>query len=464
MSTPASYAGRRTALPARPLTGARPRAAWWPRPNAAGRAATTPGSAVRVLRDRVRWTLVFSAFFAFSGGVIASRLTIGQPMIVVGLIGVLMQSEAMRFGPVPSLLALWTAWCAFGYLTSPYQDAVVDPLLQLLKLCVIAFVGVNALRTRGQVRAYCLFLLVAFLLYPGRGTLLNWLSGANVVEGSRAIWNGIYANPNDLAGICLLLIPVALGVAVVEHDRRLKLAALATSGFIAFIAFITQSRGGLIALAVFVLVALPRMPKRQRIRAALVAGALGAVVVFFAPSSLWDRLSGLRNVTDTENLSQVDADGSAEQRFEIWKVARTIIAEHPLTGVGVGAYSEEHAIVSMRPQFKPTARGKRDTHSMYFNVMAETGIPGFLIFAMLVLATVRDVDRIRRRAAPVFPQRAVQLQFLELGLLAFCVAAIWGSYAKLNVLYLHLVLMWATAKVCERELAQVARPQSLRGR
>ncbi len=411
------------------------------------------------IRERVRWTLVFSAFFAFTGGVIASRLAIGQPLMVIGMVGVLMQTEPLRVGPVPSLLALWTAWGALGYFASPYPDTVLDPLLQLLKLCIISFVGVNALRSRGQIRAYCIFILFAFLIYPARGSMLNWITGANVVAGSRAIWNGIYANPNDLAGVCLLVLSVALAVSVGEDDRRYKLAALGVAGLVAFIIFITQSRGALIALSVFVAVALKRMPRRQRVRAALVAAALGTTVIFFAPSSLWDRLSGLKNVTDTQNLAQVDKDGSAEQRFEIWKVARTIIAEHPITGVGIGAYGEEHAQVAMRPQFNPTARGKRDTHSMYFNVMAETGIPGFLILACLLLVTVRYVDRVRRRVAPYLPQQALQIQFFELGLLAFCVAAIWGSYAKLNVLYLHLVLMWATAKVAERDLAQLSRLQ-----
>lgn len=440
--TPGRYVGRRFAPVARPAS-----------PYRAGGApgAAVPRASRRVWRERIRWTLVFSSFFAFVGGVVASRLAIGQPMMVLGLLGVLMQTEPLRIGPVPTLLAGWTLWGALGYFMSPHPDAVWNPLVQLMKLCVITLVGINALRTRAQIRAYCAFVLFAFLIYPGRGALLNWMTGANVVAGSRAIWNGVYANPNDLAGICLLLLSIALAVAVGERDRRFKLAALGTAGFIAFIIFITQSRGALIALGVFVLVALQRMPKKQRLRAVLVAGVLGAVVVFFAPSSVWNRLSGLKNATNTDNLSQVDAEGSAEQRFEIWKVASTIIAEHPVTGVGIGAYNDEHGEVAQRPQFKPTAHGRRDTHSMYLNVLAETGVPGFLVFASLLLVTVRSVERVRRRIEVAFPNDALQLQFLELGLLALCIAAIWGSYAKLNMLYLQLVLMWAMARLYERE-------------
>ena len=46
--------------------------------------------------------------------------------------------------------------------------------------------------------------------------------------------------------------------------------------------------------------------------------------------------------------------------------------------------------------------------------------------------TVRYANRIRRRVAQVSPVDATQLLMLQLGLLAFCIAAIWGSYAKLE--------------------------------
>jgi len=43
-------------------------------------------------------------------------------------------------------------------------------------------------------------------------------------------------------------------------------------------------------------------------------------------------------------------------------------------------------------------------------------------------------------------------------MLAYLVAGLWGSYAKLNMLYLHLVLLWCTAKALETESVGGARP------
>ena len=114
---------------ARPRSGAAPRRPAWTRQPGAGAGNTAAiRTRMHVLRDRVRWTLVFSAFFAFAGGVVANRLAIGQPVMALGLIGVLMQTEEMRFGPVPTMLAVWTAWSALGYFASPYPDSVADAL------------------------------------------------------------------------------------------------------------------------------------------------------------------------------------------------------------------------------------------------------------------------------------------------------------------------------------------------
>jgi O-antigen ligase len=402
------------------------------------------------LPKRLRWTLVFASFFVFAASVISSRLRVGQPVIILGLIGLLVQAERLRWSTVTPLLALWTAWCAVGFFASDYPDVVGEALLQLSKLTLITLVGVNALRTRAQLRVFSLFSLFAFLIYPGRGSLLNYITGAYVIAGSRAVWNGVYSNPNDLAAITLLLLSIAAGLVVSERTRFWKLAAIGTTAFLAFIVFITQSRGALIALATFVLAVLWRAPKRQRVQAAAAVAVVGAVVIAFAPSSVWDRLSGLRNVTSND-LSQVDAEGSATQRFEIWKVAKTIIAEHPVTGVGAGAYAIEHGRVAVRPQFAPTARGERDTHSTYLNVAAETGLPGFVLFAAIIVVTVRYAERVRRRVARADPAGAQQLLLLELGLAAYLVAGLWGSYAKLNMLYLHLVLLWCTAKALETD-------------
>jgi len=97
------------------------------------------------------------------------------------------------------------------------------------------------------------------------------------------------------------------------------------------------------------------------------------------------------------------------------------------------------------------ALGFRDTHSTYLNVAAETGIPGLLLFLSTIGVVAVASERTRRlaRGSP----RAQQLLALEIGLLAFMLAGVFGSFAKLSFLYMQLAIMWAVTDITKREIA-----------
>src|SRR6185503_19991066 len=78
-------------------------------------------------------------------------------------------------------------------------------------------------------------------------------------------------------------------------------------------------------------------------------------------------------------------------------------------------------------EFNPTPQVARDTHSLYFNVLAETGVPGLLLYLTMVGVVVFAAERARRRCKHVFETGAKQLLMLEAGLCAFLVANIFGS-------------------------------------
>jgi O-antigen ligase len=203
-----------------------------------------------------------------------------------------------------------------------------------------------------------------------------------------------------------------------------------------------------------------RSNMRQRVRVIFGMIVCIAVLIPFAPEGVWDRLGGMKHLVGTrisqQQLQEADPEHSAEQRLEIWKIASTIIAEHPLFGVGIGAYSEEHLKVARRSNFKLIGRGARDTHSTYLNALAENGIPGFVMIVGLFYGVIAFAERVRRRAVKVFPADASRLLALEMGFGSFLVSGIWGSYQKLNVTYVMLVILWSAAAVLKDQLDQAS--------
>jgi O-antigen ligase len=180
------------------------------------------------------------------------------------------------------------------------------------------------------------------------------------------------------------------------------------------------------------------------------AAAAAIVVLPLVPQSAWQRFSLMRNLA-SGNTKEADPEGSADARYNIWRVAGTIIKENPIGGIGLGVYPRAHAMYAPRVGVPQAAIGFKDTHSTYLNVAAETGIPGILLFLSMIGVVAVASERTRRLACGT--PRAEQLLALELGLLAFMLAGVFGSFAKLSFLYLQLAIMWAVTDITKREMA-----------
>ena len=136
-------------------------------------------------------------------------------------------------------------------------------------------------------------------------------------------------------------------------------------------------------------------------------------------------------------------------------MAARIISDNPISGVGLGGYNLAHESYAQLGGFDAGVQGKKDAHSTYLHVAAETGIPGLLIFLGLVLSSAFRAEQIRRMCRKVLPRRSAQLFYVEAGLLTFLVAGIFGSFAHLSFLYIHLALLLVLAETCRRDMTSL---------
>ncbi|HEX2167284.1 MAG TPA: O-antigen ligase family protein, partial [Longimicrobiales bacterium] len=391
----------------------------------------------------VEWSLGYVSLLLWVVVITTYALPIGDLVMGGALIGLLFEKR-MR---VPGFLACFGAffvWSLMGLAGTAYPAVVREEIITLGKIWLIGLVAVNMLSTPKRLRLLLFVFLVCFALYPARGALFNYFLAGYALFG-RALWNYIYANPNDLAALALLQLSTAVGLYVTERSRLYKLGAIASSAVLTLLIVLTQSRAGFIGLVSFGVLFLVGHRKKGQAVAGLIVVA--AVAIMFAPSSAWERFAGLRFMGSTETIAQMDEEGSAEQRFEIWKTAGHIIADHPLFGVGWGAYPEANARYAPVNDPSSVNLGARDTHSTYLNVLAVTGFPGLAFFLAMIGMVLLQAQRARRAIQAVAPERADQIYYAQLGLIGFLVAGIFGSYAKLTFLYLQLVIVWAMSEL-----------------
>ena len=409
-----------------------------------------------------RWSVAFIGVLGYVYAAVTYGLPIVMPSIIVAVLGLALERNRIVIPLFLMIFAMYIAWTAAGWSASWRPDASVDQTTTLAKVLLIAFVIVNVTRDGWRIRTFMIFFLACFAAYPTRGTYVNYFIAGYTWFG-RALWNFIYNNSNDLAALTFFPLSLTVALALTEKKGWVKRAAFVGAGALPLMILLTQSRGALIGLVAAGLVFFIAHAKGKRIRSVLIALAMFVVIAPFVPESAWRRFGGMKELTSEDTIQRADPEGSADARWNIWRVARVIVAENPMTGVGLGAYSLAHAQYSARiNNVPPAARGGKDTHSTYLNIAAETGLPGLILFIAMVASVAVPAELTRRRAKGT--PRATQLLALELGLLGFLVAGIFGSFGKLSFLYVQLSLIWAATDLTKRELAELAAPPGARSR
>jgi hypothetical protein len=199
------------------------------------------------------------------------------------------------------LFAAWTLWAALGYAVTSYPEVVGDSLTERAKLVLVTLVAVNALRRWTQIRYFILFVLVTYVLFPARSTLVNYVHGYTLF--GRAIGPFIYGNPNDLAAHTILVLGPALALWTgAPRGSPIRWVALASAALLTLVIVLTESRGAFVALGVMALPTTITLVRRRPRAIAGVAAVLG-LVLYLAPASFWARMQGLRKATSVASYA-----------------------------------------------------------------------------------------------------------------------------------------------------------------
>ena len=141
-----------------------------------------------------------------------------------------------------------------------------------------------------------------------------------------ALDRGLFGDPNDLALLNNTLLPFIFYFLLTGRKIIVSLAA-ATCVILANI--LTFSRGGFLGMLV-VLTSLPVFFAEYRKRSLALLSILAVLILIFAPTSYWDRIS-------TITSWKVDQEtGMTGTRLDAWKLVLTASLEKPLMGVGAG--------------------------------------------------------------------------------------------------------------------------------
>lgn len=277
------------------------------------------------------------------------------------------------------LLLAFAFWAALSLFNSPdfaasyYNFQVLVPQYIFLYWLTISYVKTDR-QSYGIVAALLLsgFFVASYgvyqYFYDGTMVTSGWVDSTYFPTIKTRAFSTLY-NPNILASFLVTSLALCFG-GIFSKVRVSVQMALVLLAFISLLCLLfTFSRTAWVSLLAVALAVCAFYS--YRILYTLVPVAFFGI--FLAKDMLMERFLSVFQSADTSSLL----------RFALWESTFAMIRDNPLTGIGWGAYRFVY------PHYDFFINNPDviiyHAHNMYFNIAAELGIPGLLIFMLLLL-------------------------------------------------------------------------------
>ncbi len=322
---------------------------------------------------------------------------LGIVALGLGVLAVATRGRFRRPSAFHLLALLFMAWGGLTNLWTIDSAATYDRLYRNVQFFALACLVYEFTNTAGRRRmlllSYSLGGFVA-LFY----TFQRFQRGIGRAGGTR-FSASVYLNPNDLAFLLVLGLPMAwhFGMTARRPWQRWLAWAYIPAGLGTI--FLTGSRSGLVTSMIALLIipwSLPRLGFRVKV-ATLVTLTVSAVLALaYVPAHSWERLSTTRDEIE---------EGTLNARRIIWEAGYRVFAEHPFVGIGAGSFP---AAVG------PLLGEDRSAHNTYVSVATEQGLIGLTLFvSLLITGACRAFDE----PAPARQLLLILVLTLTIGLL-----------------------------------------------
>src|SRR5579875_4151107 len=258
-----------------------------------------------------------------------------------------------------------------------------------LEFLVVLVIGAQYIRTRRQLWTIIVLICLAALSQAFYGYiqyLYNIGPEAFVRDASLRVY-GTFDQPNPFAGYINMPLSIVLAVALLGRGWLTRVLAGIATILLGIVVYLTQSRGGEMALAaalVFIILAgMPRIRILMRVGILAIFAFVEALLAGLVPLTIFNpilHILGLVQISLTQPTAQ---DYSTAERLAHWIAGLHMYFAHPILGVGIGNYPDAY------PQYFITifTNSLGHAHNYYINIAAETGSIGLFAF-LTFLATM----------------------------------------------------------------------------
>jgi O-antigen ligase len=294
----------------------------------------------------------------------------------------------------------------------------------------------------------------AFQLFTGNTSFTFWgmakpsILGQYTDEGVLR-YGGPIGESNIWAQTLLAVLCFAIYRIFDEPDLKVKFYTGVASLIIITAIFYTYSRGAFVAtLIVLFLIALERHIDFTKIL--MVVGA-GVVILAFLPQTYLSRISTLLDIINPHNEYSISSDESIIGRSTVIQVGLSMFAEHPFLGVGVGNYQDQYWDFAPKLGLEAGtlstsgASNTREPHNLYVELLATTGIFGFMFFFLFYYILLKALSTTRSKlwASDRYKDRSSWIASITIALISFLFTGLFLHGAFYRYLWMFIAIAMA---------------------
>ncbi len=336
---------------------------------------------MRILEYVIEYSLLFAMFFlALSPLAMTVFLTISGAAYLLKLVWT--RGGCFKRTPFDKAALAFVLLSGASVVASPDRAFSAYNFTCLMGLYAAAYyVTVQNISTMTQLKRLLVALAVAAILSIGYGyyqffhgidvSQMRWVDGEQFPELKTRVFSTMQ-NPNLFAGYLLTVLSLAFGVFCKANGVRLKLFLTLLFLAAALCLGMTYCRGAWLSFAI--VTAMYTLRYKRWVFFALIA--VSSLLV-------WNELSVQQRLLSSFTVG----DTSSEMRLAMWESTLAMTMDHPLLGIGWGAYWMVYPLYDFYIN-DPSVRIVH-AHNMYLNYMAETGLLGFSAFLVLLLGHLR---------------------------------------------------------------------------
>lgn len=339
-----------------------------------------------------------------------------------------------RFRDAPQnwlMLGLFLA-TLMSHVRHTYFAALVETFQDFGKVVLVYFLIASLVTSVRRAKVVILVMVIGCLFMSFHGILqahtgTGFGGHVPIVRGDivRVRWLGMFHDPNDLSLMLVAILPFLFSK-VLDRNSALPARALGMGAAVPMLycIYLTNSRGGWVALAAMVMAFLYVHLLSKKVAIAMALAACVPVIAL-GPS----------------RMGTIDVHEAATyNRFMAWGDGNRMLKRWPVFGAGKGRFTE-------------FSDERMVAHNSFVHCWAELGLFGYFFWLGLVIASLKDGWALSKMTSEEAEARELSRlgKAALTGLVGFLVAALFLSRTYIVPLYLLFALFAALRSIHERD-------------